>query len=58
MGLLRFGIPQRVDWQVRMELTVAPKLQTIRHPLWSVQEVQKNDGAEDINVNFVLCSEG
>ncbi len=39
-GLLRFGIPQRVDGQVRMELTVAPKLQTIRDPLWSVQEVQ------------------
>jgi len=39
-GPLRFGIPQRVDGQVRMELTVAPKLQTIRDPLWSVQEVQ------------------
>ncbi|MCH7614666.1 MAG: hypothetical protein IH978_02845 [Nitrospinae bacterium] len=39
-GLLRYGIPQRVDLQVRMELTLAPTLQTIRDPLWSLQQVQ------------------
>lgn len=39
-GLLRYGVPLRVDGQVRIELTLAPQLQTIRDPLWSVQEVQ------------------
>jgi hypothetical protein len=39
-GLIRFGIPQRLDRQVRMELQYAVKFPTIRDTFWSVEDLR------------------
>lgn len=39
-GRLRFGIPRRLDGQVRMELQYAPAFGTPRDALWSLEEVR------------------
>jgi hypothetical protein len=39
-GLARFGIPQRLDRQVRMELQYAPKFPPVRETMWSVEDVR------------------
>jgi len=39
-GAVRFGIPQRLDRQIRMELQYAPKFPSRNETFWSVEEVR------------------
>ena len=39
-GILRFGIPRRLDGQVRMELQIAAEFPSYGDPLWSVEEAR------------------
>ncbi|NOX10071.1 MAG: hypothetical protein GXP22_11425 [Gammaproteobacteria bacterium] len=39
-GVLRFGIPRRLDGQVRMEIQFAREFPTIKESLWSLEELQ------------------
>jgi hypothetical protein len=39
-GLARFGIPQRLDRQVRMELQYGSKFPSVRETMWSVEDVR------------------
>ncbi len=39
-GILRFGIPRRLDGQVRMELHYAERFRATTDTLWSVEEIQ------------------
>lgn len=39
-GVLRFGIPRRLDQQVRMEIQHAQRFPGVRDTLWSIQEVK------------------
>lgn len=38
-GTVRFGIPQRLDRQIRMELQYAPKFPSRNETFWSVEEI-------------------
>ena len=39
-GVLRFGIPRRLDGVVRMELQFAPGFASLKDTLWSMEQVQ------------------
>src|SRR5207247_2183194 len=39
-GVLRFGIPRRLDGQVRIEIQFAQDFPSLRDTLWSIQEVK------------------
>jgi hypothetical protein len=39
-GVLRFGIPRRLDGQIRMELQFAPGFASLKETLWSMEQVQ------------------
>ena len=39
-GVLRFGIPRRVDGQIRMELQFARELPPFRETSWSLESVR------------------
>jgi len=39
-GILRFGIPRRLDNRIRMELQYARSFPAVRDTLWSLEEVQ------------------
>ncbi|MEW6095257.1 MAG: hypothetical protein AB1567_01840 [bacterium] len=39
-GVIRFGIPERLDGKIRMELQFANEFPTIQETLWSIEEIK------------------